>query len=81
MRRTNSDVENSVIEQILELSADAQIERRRSAKDSPKFHRLSGAIVAYGKALELLTAARELEEFLAIFSGLDLPDSVSAWTH
>lgn len=49
------------IEQILELSAEAQIERRRVNKSSAAFQSLSGAIVAYGNALALLAAFRELE--------------------
>ena len=54
------------IERILELSADAQITRRMVAEDSAAFHNLSGAIAAYGKALALLTALRQREEFYAI---------------
>lgn len=51
------------IEQVLELSADAHIERRMTAQDSAAFHRLTGAIAAYGKALSLLLALEEREEF------------------
>lgn len=47
---------DKTIQQILELSADAQIARRRTAKDSPAFHTLTGAIAAYGKVLTLLVA-------------------------
>jgi hypothetical protein len=47
---------NEAIERILELSADTQITRRMTAKDSPAFHNLTGAITAYGKTLALLTA-------------------------
>ncbi len=43
-----------VIERILELSAEAQIKRRQIREDSPTFHNLTGAIRAYGKALDLL---------------------------
>ncbi len=50
----------SVIERILELSAEAQIKRREAAEDSPRFHNLSGAIVAYGKALDLLSKLEEV---------------------
>ncbi len=46
---------DSAIERILELSAEAQIKRREAAEDSPAFHNLTGAIVAYGKALGLLS--------------------------
>ena len=51
----------SVIERILELSAEAQIKRRVAAEDSPKFHNLTGAIVAYGKALDLLSKLEEVQ--------------------
>jgi hypothetical protein len=46
---------DSAIERILELSAEAQIKRREAARDSPAFHNLTGGIVAYGKALGLLS--------------------------
>lgn len=49
---------DKTIQRILELSADAQIARRRFAKDSPGFHALTGAIAAYGTVLTLLVAAR-----------------------
>ncbi len=45
---------------ILELSAEAQIKRREAAEDSPAFHNLTGAIVAYGKALGLLSKLKEV---------------------
>lgn len=48
--------QDQTIQRILELSADAQIARRRVAKDSPAFHTLTGAITAYGKVLTLLVA-------------------------
>jgi len=37
-----------------------------TAKDSPAFHKLTGAIGAYGKALALLTALQQREEFYTI---------------
>src|SRR5467141_1695037 len=52
---------NSAIERILELSAEAQIKRRDAAEDSPAFHNLTGAIVAYGKALGLLSKLKEVQ--------------------
>lgn len=55
---------DSAIEQILELSAEAQIERREAAKDSPTFHTLTGAIVAYGKALGLLSKLKKVQSEL-----------------
>jgi hypothetical protein len=51
----------SAIERILELSAEAQIKRREAAEDSPRFHNLTGAIVAYGKALDLLSKLEEVQ--------------------
>jgi hypothetical protein len=56
------------IERILELSADTQIARRITSKDSPAFHNLTGAIVAYGKALAFLTALQQREEFYTVLS-------------
>ena len=56
------------IARLLELSADLQIQRRQTPKDSLVFHRLTGAIAAYGKALALLTALQQREEFYAIVS-------------
>jgi hypothetical protein len=81
MMRANADFADKLIERILELSADAQIERRRTAKDSPAFHHLTGAIAAYGKALAFLTAAQRQEEFYSIVGASDLAKSVSAWAH
>ncbi len=52
---------DSAIERILELSAEAQIKRRETAEDSPAFHNLTGAIVAYGKALGLLSSLKEVQ--------------------
>jgi hypothetical protein len=65
MKFSSSHVEQA-IERIIELSADAQITRRMVAKDSPAFRNLTGAIAAYGKALALLTALQQREEFYTI---------------
>ena len=64
--KSNSGHAERAIERILALSADAQIARRMVAKDSATFHRLTGAIAAYGKALALLTALQQREEFYLI---------------
>ena len=64
--KSNTGHAAQAIERILELSAEAQIARLLVAKDSPAFHRLSGAIAAYGKALALLTALQQREEFYTI---------------
>ncbi len=61
--KSNSGQAGRAIERILELSAEAQITRRLMAKDSTAFHNLTGAIAAYGKALALLTALQQREEF------------------
>lgn len=53
---------NGAIERILELSAEAQVKRREAAEDSPAFHNLTGAIVAYGKALDLLSNLKQLSK-------------------
>ena len=51
---------DSAIKRILELSAEAQVKRREAAEDSSAFHSLTGAIVAYGKALGLLSKLKEV---------------------
>jgi hypothetical protein len=49
--------------------------------DSPAFHQLAGAIAAYGKALSLLVAVREQEEFYEIMRELNLLVCVSERVH
>ena len=71
--KPNSGLADKGIERILKLSANAHIQRRLTVKDSPEFHKLTGAIAAYGKSLELLTALREREEFHAIIHQCDAP--------
>ena len=78
MRKANLGLANRGIERILELSADAHIRRRETAKDSPEFYNLTGAIAAYGQALEVLTALQQLEEFYAMFGQQDLPAGIAA---
>jgi hypothetical protein len=73
MMNSKSGLRNKGIERILELSADAHIRRRGTANDSPEFHKLTGAIAAYGKALALLTALEEMEEFYAMIDPEDAP--------
>ena len=75
MMNANSSIANRAIEQILELSADAHVRRRGTIQDSPEFHKLTGAIAAYGKALALLTALQRREEFYAMIDQLDVPAS------
>ena len=81
MMKASSSLANRVIERILELSADAQIERRRTDRGSPEFHKLAGAITAYGKALSLLVAVREQEEFYDVLRELNLLVCVSEMVH
>jgi len=72
MMKVDQGLANKGIERILELSTDAQILRRGTAQDSPEFHNLTGAIVAYGKALALLTELQQGEEFFAKIAPFDL---------
>jgi hypothetical protein len=64
--KSNAGHAERAIERILELSAEAQIARRMMVRNSPAYHNLTGAIAAYGKALALLTALQQREEFYAI---------------
>src|SRR5713226_4360759 len=49
---------DEAIDRILELSAEVQTKRRQAAENSPIVHKLSGAILAYGESLNLLTKLR-----------------------
>src|SRR5260370_5248453 len=82
MKKPSSGQADQAIERVLELSADAQITRRKTPKDSPAFHSLTGAIAAYGKALAILTALQKSEEFYSIVAQYELSEqSVAArWT-
>ena len=75
---SNSGYARRAIERIIELSADAHIARRMTAKDSPSFHNLTGAILAYGKALALLTALQQREEFYTIVGQCEFAECVEA---
>jgi hypothetical protein len=77
MMERNSGVASKGIERILGLSADAHIRRRVTAKDSPEYHHLSGAIAAYGKALAVLTALKHREEFRAMIAQQDVRECVA----
>ena len=79
MKKSISGQADQAIERVLELSADAQIIRRKTPKDSPAFHSLRGAITAYGKALAILTALQQREEFYSIIAKYELSEqSVAA---
>ena len=79
MKKSSLGQADQGIERVLELSADAQITRRKTPKDSPAFHSLTGAITAYGKALAILTALQQREEFYSIIAKYELSEqSVAA---
>ena len=78
MMNANLGLANKGIERILELSADAHIQRRGTVRDSAEFHHLTGAIAAYGKALALLTALQELEEFYYVIDPHEVPACLAA---
>ena len=72
----HSDIAEKGIEMILELSADAQIQRRQARPDSTTFHKLSGTIAAYGKALALLAALHQREQFFFMVNHAETSESV-----
>jgi hypothetical protein len=78
MRKSSSGHIGQAIERVLELSADAQIARRKALKDSAAFHSLTGAIAAYGNALALLTSLQQHEEFYAPVAQCKLSEHVAA---
>jgi hypothetical protein len=73
MRKSNSGYVGQAIERVLEFSAEAQIVRCKTGKDSAAFHRLTGAIAAYAKTLAILTALQQREEFLTVVAQSELP--------
>ena len=77
----SSGFATAAIDQVLELSADAHIERRMTTQGSPAFDRLTGAIAAYGKALAVLVHLEEREEFYALVAQLNLTESVTGVAH
>ena len=78
MKKPSSGQADQAIERVLELSADAQITRRKTPKDSPAFHSLTGAITAYGKTLAILTALQKREEFYSIVAKYELSEQSAA---
>jgi hypothetical protein len=52
-----------------------------AASGSSDFHRLTGAIAAYGNALEVLVALQEREELCAMIAELNLPASMTRVAH
>lgn len=79
--KASSGLTNLAIEGVLELSADAHIQRKMAARNSSDFHRLTGAIAAYGNALAVLVSLQEREELWAMLAELDLPSSVTGVAH
>ena len=79
--RASSGLTNLAIEGVLELSADAHVQRKSAARNSSDFHRLTGAIAAYGNALAILVSLQEREELCAMISELELPASVTGVAH
>ncbi len=78
MKKSSSGQAGQAIERVLELSADAQITRRKTSKDTPAFHSLTGARAAYGKALALLTALQQREESYATIARCEFSKRVAA---
>jgi len=77
MMKSSSGLTDKGIQRILELSADAHIQRHEAARDSATFQKLTGAIAAYGKVLALFTALHEREEFYAIVGQHNSPQCVA----
>ena len=77
----SSSVAGVAIERVLELSAEAHVARRKTVKGSASFHLLTGAIGAYGKALEALVSLREREELLMMLAELDADEFVTGPVH
>jgi hypothetical protein len=69
MYMSESGATEKIKELILELSADAHIERRGVEKDSAAFFSLTAAIGAYGRVLAHLTLLQAAEEELLAFAG------------
>lgn len=79
--KTNSGLANQAIEGVLELSADAHIQRKMTERNSSDFQRLTGAITAYGNALAVLVSLQEREELCAMIAELNLAGLVTGVAH
>jgi hypothetical protein len=77
MTKSNSGYAGHAIQRVLELSTYAQITRRKTPKHSPAFHSLTGVIVACSKALAILTALQQREEFFRVVMQYDLSERVA----
>ena len=78
MRKPNAGYVGQAIERVLELSADAQLARRKTPRNSSAFHHLTGAIAAYGKALALLAALQQREEFFMVIAQCEYSEALVA---
>jgi hypothetical protein len=74
MKKPSSGQADQATKRVLELSVNAQITRRKTPKDSPAFHSLTGSIAAYGKTLAILTALQQREEFYSIVAQYELSE-------
>jgi hypothetical protein len=77
MRESSLGRAGQATERVLGFSADTQMTRCKTAKDSPAFHRLTGAIAAYGKTLAILTALEQREEFFTVIAQYELSKRVA----
>ena len=78
MMKPHAGLANEFLERILELSADAHLQRREVAKDSPAFDSLTGAIAAYGKVLAVLTSLQQRAEFDSVVGQREFSECVAA---
>ena len=78
MMKPHAGLANEVMERILELSADAHIQRRGVGEDTPAFESLSGAIAAYGKVLAFLASLQQREEFDVVVGQSEFSECVAA---
>jgi hypothetical protein len=74
MNPGKSDCFSKAAELILELSADAHIQRREVSKESAAFHNLTGAIAGYGRVLAGLTVLQESEGLFTFVGEHDAPE-------
>ena len=77
MYPSKSNCFNKVAELILELSADAHIQRREFSKESAAFHNLTGAIAGYGRVLAGLTVLQESEGLFTFVGEHDAPEGAA----
>lgn len=68
---------DTLVERILDLSADAQIKRREIPLQSIAFHELTGAIAAYGKVLGMLTTGQQSSEHYLLIKPLQYAAAAS----